>query len=190
MKPWEGVRTHKHRKHARHSLGRSGSESIAGIYDNGGKTFDRYTIALVYYHGNKMMHHCLGLSDNPNSPSGFSQWDDCVPGSHLGKEIPWSKLPAEVRQHAKRRIGKSFPGSFSGATRAQYCHERKIGAASFDPRSFRTIHSGGAAIVVGCKKGEYNAKTKRCRVGTRAQAILHRPLRSGACPRGSKRGRR
>jgi hypothetical protein len=41
-------------------------------FDNGGETFDRFTIID---NGGEM----LGLSENPNSPLGFSQWaGNCV----------------------------------------------------------------------------------------------------------------
>lgn len=72
---------------------------IKGIYDNKGRTFDRYTVILS--DGS-----ALGLSDNPDSPLGFSQWGDAVEGSHLGERISLKELPENVREHIKRRLQK------------------------------------------------------------------------------------
>ncbi len=67
---------------------------IHSIWDNGGETADRYTIVLK---GGD----ALGLSDNPDHPQGFSQWDHGVkPGSHLGKKINFNQLPKKVQDHA------------------------------------------------------------------------------------------
>lgn len=70
---------------------------IKGIYDNKGKTFDRYTV--VFDDGS-----ALGLSNNPDSPVGFSQWCCCVArGVDLGKRIAFEELPQRVKQHIKMR---------------------------------------------------------------------------------------
>lgn len=76
---------------------------ITAVYDNGGKTFDRYTVttSISEGHGMKM---CLGLSSNPTNPQGFSQFTTCQVGSHLGKKIPWAKLPANIRRHIIARF--------------------------------------------------------------------------------------
>ena len=67
------------------------------IFDNP-KTFDRYSVVLE--DGD-----CLGLSNNPGSPQGFSQWCGQVEaGPHLGKELSWEELPANVQAHIKIRL--------------------------------------------------------------------------------------
>lgn len=73
--------------------------AVKAIYDNGGKTADRYTIVF----SDKS---ALGLSDNPESPQGFSQWEPgpVETGKHLGKKILFSQLPKNVQKHAKERI--------------------------------------------------------------------------------------
>lgn len=67
------------------------------VYDGREKFFDRYTIIFP---GFEM---ALGLSGNPNSPQGFSQWGQFKEGRNLGKKIRWEDLPREVRDHALRR---------------------------------------------------------------------------------------
>jgi len=76
---------------------------IYKIYDNGGKTFDRYTILTEPYHFGKSC-EALGLSDNPESPQGFSQWGDAYEGDHLGKEIRLEKLPENIQNHILQRL--------------------------------------------------------------------------------------
>ena len=73
-----------------------GKMQIKSIYDNKGKTFDRYTVILS--DGT-----ALGLSFNPDSPQCFSQWGDAVEGSHLGQRITLKELPENVRKHIERR---------------------------------------------------------------------------------------
>ena len=67
---------------------------IKGIYDNRGKTFDRYTV--VFDDGS-----ALGLSHNPDSPVGFSQWGSVAESVDLGKPITFQELPENVRKHIK-----------------------------------------------------------------------------------------
>lgn len=77
------------------------------IYDNGGKTWDRYTVfpgdTTDLTHGT--WNDCLCLSDNCDSPDGFSQWSEGQIGSHLGKlvrNLEW--LPENVQKHIKERL--------------------------------------------------------------------------------------
>lgn len=45
----------------------------------------------------------------------------------------------------------------------------------FDKRSFRTKdvgRKGYTKIIIGCPKGKYDAKKKKCKVGTQTQAVL------------------
>jgi hypothetical protein len=44
---------------------------------------------------------------------------------------------------------------------------------SFAPGSFRTVKlKGGRRLVVGCPRGKYSQRSKRCRVGTRSYELL------------------
>jgi len=70
---------------------------IRSIYDNEGRTFDRYTV--IFTDGS-----ALGLSSNPDSPQGFSQWGEAVEGSHLGRRIPFKEVAENVRKHIERRL--------------------------------------------------------------------------------------
>ncbi len=53
-----------------------------------------------------------------------------------------------------------------------FTSKRLESPSHFDRRSFRTVvQDNGTEVIIGCPKGHYDAKTGRCRVGTRAQAI-------------------
>ena len=79
------------------------------VYDNGGKTFDRYTVQIgrdVY-----------GMSDNATSPAGFNQYAGSIkPGpakrnqtklnpANFGKRVRFSELPEAVRIAIVNRQG-------------------------------------------------------------------------------------
>jgi len=76
-------------------------------YDNGGKTFDRYTVTFEVYDektgkwevcrdGFKIV--ALGMSEHPFHPQGFGQSCNCVEGRHLGKRVKFSELPPDVQR--------------------------------------------------------------------------------------------
>lgn len=70
-------------------------------------------------------------------------------------------------------------------SRTRYCPERIEDPRRFDRRSFRTVMRHGHRVTVGCPRGQYDAGRRRCRVGTRAQRILH-PAGEGRCPLGGR----
>ena len=78
------------------------------VYDDGGKTTDRYTVVLdspdwdtSVNKGEKAM---IGLSGDPESPQGFSQFTSGQEGKHLGKLIEYDSLPEHLRKHIENRI--------------------------------------------------------------------------------------
>ena len=80
------------------------------VYDNGGKTIDRYTVLIPNININTGVIYLemLGLSDNPNHPLGFNQFcGEWMGGStrNLGKKIDWKNLPDEVRKAIQSRLG-------------------------------------------------------------------------------------
>ena len=66
-----------------------------------------------------------------------------------------------------------------------YCEKKQGKQSAFDRRSFRWIRRGKAKILIACPRGKWNAPTDRCRVGTRAYAVLT-PARGGRCKAGRK----
>jgi len=70
-------------------------------YDNGGKTFDRYTIVYLDYPERSQYpdtFEAVGCSEHPFHPQGFGQHTTSGVGPHLGKEITFEELPEDVRK--------------------------------------------------------------------------------------------
>lgn len=72
------------------------------IFDNGGETFDRYTVVYMRtrhknYQG-YLMYDCLGMSEHPFHPQGFGQHTECQVGKHLGTEISFGNLPPDCQR--------------------------------------------------------------------------------------------
>lgn len=69
---------------------------ILAIYDNGGKTFDRYT---VYFDQKEKENQylCLGMSERPFHPQGFGQHSSGQLGRHNGKKIELKDLPVDCQ---------------------------------------------------------------------------------------------
>lgn len=70
------------------------------IYDNGGKTLDRYTAVYMHLIENKnaKLFSARGMSENPFHPQGFGCWTSAQPGKHLGKRIEFEELPKDCQQ--------------------------------------------------------------------------------------------
>ena len=66
------------------------------IYDNGGKTFDRYT---VFFPSDETS--ALGIGPTGNVPNGFCMWVFAIKGNHLGKKINFADCPIPVRKAIK-----------------------------------------------------------------------------------------
>lgn len=76
-------------------------------YDNGGKSFDRYTVVFTgrYTHKTNRSFWYVGMSSNPFSPMGFGQHGesefqpiDKPTYSHLGKKIKFVDLPEDCKK--------------------------------------------------------------------------------------------
>ena len=77
------------------------------VYDNGGKSMDRYTVFITYATGETI---AFGMSDNPMSPNGFNQYvgevpREISPGKHQGKKL--SRIPKEIEKAVKVRMKES-----------------------------------------------------------------------------------
>lgn len=76
------------------------------IYDNGGKTNDRYTV--VFMDEPERAHNtfaALGMNEEPFHPQGIGMHCTAQPGRHLGRRIMMMNLPDDcqraVRNHLK-----------------------------------------------------------------------------------------
>ncbi len=74
------------------------------IFDNP-EFFDRYTVVTdEYTFDNCYLFDALTLSENCDSPQGFSQWCQVQTGDHLGDYIDFCDLPENVQKHITRRL--------------------------------------------------------------------------------------
>jgi hypothetical protein len=81
---------------------------MLAIFDNGGKTLDRYTV--VFDKGNwqgSKFHPMLGLDNGGVGFSQFSegQYNPKTKNAHLGKQIEFSTLSPETKGHILYRMG-------------------------------------------------------------------------------------
>jgi hypothetical protein len=71
------------------------------IYDNGGKTTDRYTVLFLddsyKDHIGQTIYDCLNMNSIPDGVYGFRQHSEAIDGDHLGKRIAFKDLPKKVQ---------------------------------------------------------------------------------------------
>lgn len=69
------------------------------IYDNGGKTWDRYTAVYLDEPQNSFnIFAARAMSSKPFSPQGFGQYCTATPGRHLGKLVKFEDLPQDCQK--------------------------------------------------------------------------------------------
>lgn len=81
--------------------------TVLRCYDNGGKTFDRYTVVPPRWAKEERERHpgsfsAIGSSEHPFHPQGFGQTVSATPGPHLGKRVKWTDLPPDVQKFARQ----------------------------------------------------------------------------------------
>jgi hypothetical protein len=80
------------------------NSNMLRCYDNGGKTYDRYTIlpcrAWRDYQESPGLWFAIGASAHPFDPQGFGQTCTAMAGRHLGKRVPFDDLPPDVQRFA------------------------------------------------------------------------------------------
>lgn len=86
--------------------------TVLRIYDNGGRSPDRYTIipprwAFTYKDG--ALWEAIAASAQPFHPQGFGQHVTAMPGKHLGKRIRWDALPGDVQTFARQAFPEFAP---------------------------------------------------------------------------------
>ena len=77
---------------------------IKSIYDNGGKTLDRYTIVTTIkrkHRDGHWLYNCICSSENG---LGVFMWGECMVGRHLGKKIQLEDLSKELQQRIKNEL--------------------------------------------------------------------------------------
>jgi hypothetical protein len=88
-------------------------KGVLAIFDNGGKTFDRYTVVYAdlikgYGPGDWWIGY-RGMSENPTDPQGFGIYDE-MPARQMAEyrrrayreSVKWSSLPDAVKKVVRR----------------------------------------------------------------------------------------
>jgi hypothetical protein len=73
------------------------------IYDNGGKTVDRY-IAVYMNEPDGRLYGARAMSEHPFHPQGVGMCCLAKPGRHLGKRITFDQLPPDCRKLVMRDL--------------------------------------------------------------------------------------
>jgi len=84
---------------------------ITAIYDNGGKSFDRYCAYLNVRESRRepRLMQCFVMSDNPQHPKGVGMHSAGFLGRHNGKRIRFSDLPAQCQETLNSLEYQEFP---------------------------------------------------------------------------------
>ncbi len=94
-------------RHATKRWQEGAPEYVLDVFDNKGKTADRYTVLIGGSLWDETMLrnvHYLGMSDAPTHPQGVSMWGEC-PASYRPshQRIKWLDLPENIRKHVIAR---------------------------------------------------------------------------------------
>lgn len=85
---------------------------ITKIYDNGGRTVDRYTVYLNICESQtdprKMA--CVAMSEDPKHPQGVAMHGTGYIGSHNGKRIKFEQLSQDCQDVLNELEYQQFPG--------------------------------------------------------------------------------
>lgn len=74
------------------------------VYDNGGKTADRYTVVYLDFPAKDGCYEAVGMSAAPFHPQGFCQHTEALPGEHLGAEIGFADLPKDCQTVVRKDL--------------------------------------------------------------------------------------
>lgn len=77
---------------------------VIAVYDNGGKSLDRYTIvfnSIASKNRNRYQYDAISASENG---VGVFMWVQCERGKHLGKKIEFASLSKELQKKVELAI--------------------------------------------------------------------------------------
>lgn len=117
--------------------------SAIRIYDNQGKTADRYTVVYMDMDLEPSgLYQAVGMSAQPFHPMGFGQHTSAEPGMHLGKRIKLTDLPLDCQ----KLVLKDLDSRYNRANHTDYHlnvdelyqkYSSHAGASHPDPRLSR-----------------------------------------------------
>lgn len=72
------------------------------IYDNGGKTFDRFTVVYMNEPEGEGLYGARGMSEHPFHPQGFGMYCSAMPGRAVPRRWGFN-FPSASSLHPSRR---------------------------------------------------------------------------------------
>lgn len=86
----------------------NGKRKICRIFDNGGETCDRFTVAFKAERiGGTLCYPYIAASENPFHPQGVGQHGEArgfLKGNHLGKRVRFDDVPSDVKKFILQNI--------------------------------------------------------------------------------------
>ena len=78
------------------------------IYDNGGKTADRFTaVFMAIPEAASATFYAVGMDNRPFHPQGVCITGTAMPGRHLGRRIAFDALPADCQRLVFRILSEA-----------------------------------------------------------------------------------
>lgn len=79
------------------------------VFDNGGKTVDRYSVLIKRIQGGRSVIDIYGMSEDPSSPRGVNQFSHSAANqfrdfAYLGTRVQVQDLPDEVIRAVEHRL--------------------------------------------------------------------------------------
>ena len=74
------------------------------IYDNGGKTADRFTAVYMNQPEGRGLFGARGMCERPFHPQGIGMYIAAAPGRHLGKRITFEQLPTDCQKAVRQDL--------------------------------------------------------------------------------------
>ncbi|QBP14412.1 hypothetical protein DDF84_032345 (plasmid) [Cupriavidus metallidurans] len=73
------------------------------LYDNGGKTLDRYTAVYLFDRERTGMYGARGMNESPFH--GIGAYCSAAPGRHLGRRVSLADLPSDCQRLVRTDVG-------------------------------------------------------------------------------------
>lgn len=86
---------------------------VIAIYDNGGKTADRYTVYFNFVEKNTKppSYMCMGMDEHPFHPQGIGMHCSGQLGPHNGKRITLEQLPPDCQKAVRNELASETMGA-------------------------------------------------------------------------------
>jgi hypothetical protein len=101
-----------------------------------------------------------------------------VPAREAVRVLRETRKMVDEAEHLRKKESRPRSGALrknprkKRGSRSKYKHKKLTPKSRIAAGSFRTVKAGKARVVVGCPKGKYSKRSKRCKVGTKAVTLL------------------